>query len=472
MKARNSLRGALRSETGAVLVYLSVAMIGLVAFSALCIDYGVMWSSRRQAQNAADAAAHAGAVSLAFDNPADFERARAIAETVGETNTVFGGTLNIDRGAGQGDSADPALDISFPHDGAAVECPTPLTGGTCVRANVYRNEGNNALPTFFGPLFGRTQQGVRATATAQIVSGNATDCLKPWAVADRWTENVKRVCTNANQFPPCAGSWQPNSTWDIEQTFDRYAKNGNVYGIDDSITTAGQVPDEYTPPSYDDNNNPIVGTGSGFSLTNTDGTLRDYGQMLGLKIAAGNEAVSPGWFQSLDLTSNVCSGGGANQYECNIANCSGITRGIGNSLPVLTGNMAGKTVSGVATITNKDPGAYWDPATQSIQGSCAPGVCADGIYHATSPRIVPVGLFDPQAYLATNPSGTGGSVTIKNIFGFFILTPAQAVTLNLSTAHGNSNAEVYGVMISVPGLVTGGTTTESSSFVREVILVR
>ena len=121
-----------------------------MAFSALSVDYGVMWSSRRQAQNAADAAAHAGAVSLAFDSPSDFERARAVAETVGESNRVFGGTLNIDRGAGEGDNADPALDISFPHDGAAAECPTPLTGGTCVRANVYRNEGNNPLPTFFG----------------------------------------------------------------------------------------------------------------------------------------------------------------------------------------------------------------------------------------------------------------------------------------------------------------------------------
>ena len=102
MKARNSLTGALRSESGAVLVYVSVAIIGLVAFSALSIDYGVMWSSRRQAQNAADAAAHAGAVSLAFDSPTDFERARAIAQTVGQANTVFGGTLNIDRGAGLG----------------------------------------------------------------------------------------------------------------------------------------------------------------------------------------------------------------------------------------------------------------------------------------------------------------------------------------------------------------------------------
>jgi Flp pilus assembly protein TadG len=473
MKARESLAARRRSENGAVLVYVAVAMIGLVAFSALSVDYGVMWSSRRQAQNAADAAAHAGAVSLAFDNPSDFERARAVAETVGETNTVFGGTLNIDRGAGQGDNADPALDISFPHDGAAAECPTPLTGGTCVRANVYRNEGNNPLPTFFGPLFGRTEQGVRATATAQIVSGNATDCLKPWAVADRWAENVKRVCSGGpNSFPPCPGSWAANYTWNISQTFDKYAKTGSVYGIDPSITTAGFSPDQYTLPSYDANGNPIVGTGSGFSLTNTDGTLRDYGQMLSLKISSGNTAISPGWFQALDLSGPNCSGSGAAKYKCNIENCNGATRGIGDTIPVETGGMSGPTVSGVGTLTDKDPGASWNPVTRSIEGSCAPGVCADGLYHAESPRIVPVALFDVDTYLATNPTGSGGSVTIRNIFGYFILTPAQAVTLNLSTQQGNNNSEVYGVMVSAPGLVRGATTTESSSFLREVILVR
>ncbi len=63
-------------------------------------------------------------------------------------------------------------------------------------------------------------------------------------------------------------------------------------------------------------------------------------------------------------------------------------------------------------------------------------------------------------------------MTIRNIFGFFILTPAQAVTLNLSTQQGNNNSEVYGVMISAPGLTRGSTVTESSSFLREVILVR
>ncbi len=38
-----------------MLVQVAIALVGLIAFSAFVIDYGVMWVARRQAQNAADA---------------------------------------------------------------------------------------------------------------------------------------------------------------------------------------------------------------------------------------------------------------------------------------------------------------------------------------------------------------------------------------------------------------------------------
>ena len=57
-KIRRTLAGG---ERGAVLVHVAVAMLALIAFSALAIDYGALLVSRSQAQNAADAAALAGA---------------------------------------------------------------------------------------------------------------------------------------------------------------------------------------------------------------------------------------------------------------------------------------------------------------------------------------------------------------------------------------------------------------------------
>ena len=56
------------AERGAVLVHVAIAMFVLLGFAALAVDYGVMWVSRSQAQNSADAGAMAGAVGLAFDD--------------------------------------------------------------------------------------------------------------------------------------------------------------------------------------------------------------------------------------------------------------------------------------------------------------------------------------------------------------------------------------------------------------------
>ena len=49
----------------------------------------------------------------------------------------------------------------------------------------------NTLPTYFGGLVGINNQGVRATATAQVAAGNAVRCIKPMVVADRWADNCR-----------------------------------------------------------------------------------------------------------------------------------------------------------------------------------------------------------------------------------------------------------------------------------------
>ena len=481
MSRRMVTRG--RRDRGAVLVHVAVAMMALVAFSALTIDYGIMWMSRRQAQNAADAGALAGAVSLAFDDPEDFERSRAMAETLAESHTIFGLPPDVNRGAGNGEDADTTQDISYP------TCPPDTLGiaGTCIRVNVYRTEAaftqgqgtKDPLPSFFGPVFGRLQQGVRATATAKILSGNASDCLKPWAVADRWDENVKRVCNNG-QPPPCNnGTWQPNpDPWTLADTYDKWTLS-NPPVLDPDIPASGNTPDDYVPPTDGD-------PGTGFGLYNPDGSLKDYGQPLAMKAGCGTQNVSSGWFMMLDL-SEICTAPGcptnqgADTYRWTIKNCVGGVKGIGDTLPVQTGCASGPTGQGVyeavggqsLSLYELDPGATWNESTKQIEGSCAPGICADEQFHAVSPRIVPVSLFDLDQYLASGFNGSGGEVVITNIFGFFILSREQAEGMGLRDAQGQGQAadEVYGVMVAVPGLATN-STTQTSSFIQKVILVR
>ena len=64
-----------------------------------------------------------------------------------------------------------------------------MSAYNCLRVNLYRDAAhNNALPTFFARLLGVTSQDMKATATAGVLIGGASDCLAPFALPDRWTE--------------------------------------------------------------------------------------------------------------------------------------------------------------------------------------------------------------------------------------------------------------------------------------------
>lgn len=422
-------------ERGAVLVHAALAMLALMALNALVIDYGALWLSRSQAQNAADAAALAGALSLAFDDPDDIPRAQTNAASAGTANLVLGVAPSII----------PATDVTL------IPCPPGAPGlpDTCIRADVYRSAARaNALPTFFAQIMGITSQDIRATATAQVITGNAVECMKPWAVADKWDENWENG-------KPNPGNWTPDSI------FDKYMKQGNQYVPDPSVLT----PDVYIAPT-------AGSAGTGFAPFDAQGNqTSDYGLPLVLKIGASENRLSSGWFLALDLLNeDGSSGSGGADYRNNIKGCNGTTYAIGDTLTVSSeqGNMVGPTRQGVEGggpggmgLTEKDPGAIWDTSTRSVQGSCAPGVCADSVWYARSPRIIPVPLFDIDAFFAGSPNGKT-TVNITNIMGFFV-----------EGMCGTGNKDVCGRLVAIPGLTKGGgSVDETASFLRRVLLVR
>ena len=175
------LRNRFRAQRGAILIHVAISAMVLLGFSAFVLDYGVMWLSRRQAQNAADAGALAGAVARAFDEPADPPpaggKAFTSALTTAQANAVWNQTPVV--------NVDPTW-----------ACPGFVPGGgtTCVTVNVFRDRANgNPLPTLFAPLLGVTSQQVRATATARAVQANATDCMRPLAIPDNWFDFLAPV---------------------------------------------------------------------------------------------------------------------------------------------------------------------------------------------------------------------------------------------------------------------------------------
>jgi Flp pilus assembly protein TadG len=408
-------------EQGTVLVQVAVALLALLALSAFVVDYGVMWASRGQAQTAADSGALAGAMSLAFDSPTDLAGARARAIAMAARNRVWGQAPSVTDG-----------DVTFP------ACPPGAPGppDTCVKVDVFRNQARgNALPTFFGPLAEIENQGVRATATAQITTGNATDCLRPWAVADKWEEHWENG--KASIAP-----WTPDST------FDKYDDKGN---LDPKVT----IPDVYRPPTATD-------PGTGFTPFDADGNpTAYYGLEMTLKNGDSKANLSSGWFLGLNLpdgNGNPTNGGST--YRDNIANCNPHVFAIGDTIEVESkqGDMVGPTKQGVQDLMALDNNAKWNTSTKSIDNSCAPGVCGDLKYHASSPRIVPVALFNLDAFFAGTPNGKS-EIPIANIMGFFV--------------EGMSGKDVLGRLVAIPGTSKGTSSLPtSSSFMRQVLLVR
>ncbi len=56
---------------------------------------------------------------------------------------------------------------------------------------VFRNQragGEPAADVLRPARRRRTNQGVRATATAEVLFGDSTDCVKPFAIPDKWIE--------------------------------------------------------------------------------------------------------------------------------------------------------------------------------------------------------------------------------------------------------------------------------------------
>jgi hypothetical protein len=412
-------------ERGAILVYVAISLLGLTAISAIVVDYGVFWVARRQAQNAADAGALAGALALAFD---DFNN-RGVGGPAKEAAMAVATGHEVWMEA---PSVLPASDITFP---AFPACPQivncgPICGAgqsLCIRVDVHRSqERGAALPTFFAQLVGVTEQSVRATATAQVVSANATDCLKPMAIGDRWFE----ITTPATPWHSGTGLAR----------FNRYDGSGTP------LPPAGQ--DIYLAPS---STNP--GTGLRVDLLPTIGGV---GYQLTLTEAPSPMGeIGPGQFIPIDLPRAVPAAGSA--FQANIESCNGVASAIGENLTPLAGSTIAQATAAAATLRALDPNATWNPITRNIQNSCAQSnpPCA-----AISPRLIALPVFDVGLYEDTRWPDETLDLRIVNMIGFFIETVLADRVVGRITYH--------------PGLLNGGasTVTLQSAFLRTALLVR
>jgi Flp pilus assembly protein TadG len=413
------------SERGAIALHVMIGMLTLIGFLAFVVDYGVMWVGRRQAQNAADAGALAGAVAMALDANGWTDRTatgpgRTSARQVALSNFIWH----------QAPSVDMATDVYFTDQPAAM-CPADVNGRTpCIRVDVYRNQTRgNPLPMIFGAAVGLFTQDVRATATARVAVADSSDCLKPWAIPDKWFDRYD--VTPPIESPP---AWTP------DDRFETVTSGGNPQPLPD--------PDVYTPPS-------ASGPGTGFvALPQSQGG--DIGVRVVLKQGGPSDAIQPGVFQPVRIPRYDGNSTGGDDYRDNIGSCSGLPIGIGDVLESENGNMIGPTRQGVNDLIAQDPNAQWDPTTNTVVNSCAQAAtpCA-----ASSPRVVAVPVYDTGLYDSTRRQGLP-TFTVVNILGFFI-----------DRMQGN---DVVGYLTEAPGLVTGATAPidPRAAFLWQIQLIR
>jgi Flp pilus assembly protein TadG len=166
MKSSMTRKKKNKNEQGYVAVTVAIMLAVLLGFSALAVDLGMMYSARASAQNAADAAALAGAFTFITQPASQPQSASDNARQIALSTPILGDTLT---------AADVDIQVDFPN--------------RIVTVGVGQNRG-----MFFSRFLGRTQATIGATAVA-AVSAAATGayCVKPWYLPNT-IASIKTPC--------------------------------------------------------------------------------------------------------------------------------------------------------------------------------------------------------------------------------------------------------------------------------------
>ena len=281
------------------------------------------------------------------------------------------------------------------------------------------------------------------------------DCLKPWAVVDRWDEFAPGG--PEPDYP------NPDPDFGPLSTYDKYS--------DGKGNNPPQENDFYKPATATDN-------GTGFRLP------YDEGLRYAVKVGDASNSVSSGWFRAIRLPRLDGGTSGGSVYSANITSCNGLPSSYASPETVCpadigvadeaywaargcyrveTGNMVGPTGHGIDDLIARDPGASYNAGSKTIVGSAfSPAT--------KSPRVVPIGVMNIDLYMSQDPNGSNPVVRLENIYGFFIEGMGDVEADGSMTLKANGKS-VIGRIMTIPA--TGSSKlTSTSSFLRSIILVR
>jgi hypothetical protein len=159
---------------GIVNIWVALCFPLFIAFAGLAVDTGFCVVSTMKLQDAADAAALAGASQVLFNTDTAISAARDATVNTGKANYVGGLALQLNRNDGNSLTGEVVVGHYDRATSAFTNAPGDLAYGrrNAVMVNATRADGssNPKLPAFFGPIFGVS--GYSATRTAIAMTGN------------------------------------------------------------------------------------------------------------------------------------------------------------------------------------------------------------------------------------------------------------------------------------------------------------
>ena len=162
------------NQKGMVLVFVAFALMVLCVFVALAVDMGYMYVARGQLQNAADAAALAGASALKANGPAPADpndlvqlTARNRARDYASSNKAAGVSVTI--ASDNSNELTIANDITVGHwDGSNYAAGVKPVNAIQARARRTANSPDKEVGLFFANIVGIESMGASAEAVAGL----------------------------------------------------------------------------------------------------------------------------------------------------------------------------------------------------------------------------------------------------------------------------------------------------------------
>jgi Flp pilus assembly protein TadG len=180
------LRNNQGKRRGGIVVLAAFLMAILVGMLAFAIDIGYMSTVKAELQNAADAAALAGAERIQsqfvqYYAPGQTSQTSIYNYTTTNTTDPNSPIATAQRFAGYNKAGGvylqlPASDVSFSYyDGTTFQAASTVLFPNTVTVTTRRDTtANNPLNLFFGNIFGVSNSNITATASATIYAGDVT----------------------------------------------------------------------------------------------------------------------------------------------------------------------------------------------------------------------------------------------------------------------------------------------------------